>query len=1355
MNQKLWTKVLASLLVMTLTCANFILLGVYASNSYATTDNLEKQETTTNNANVEFDAYFKNEEGNTTHTTKESLEKQDMKLFLSVNVKKGYLKNAKVQVLGENNTSSNLKLNSSNETLELIEKIDGASNSILLKQLNGGTGVVLEVPVTASKENPFDITNFSKVNDIVLTANYVADDGKETKIQKTIQTRNEWTQNAVAVLEQQVVRFIPYQVGDKTGTILQTLVKSGLENNTLPIEETVVCIEVPKVNGKNPKVVNVTANGTMATNGKNVTQLEQENWNYDDQNGIVSIKVKNEPQENKVAWAKDLKDEYVLTYVFEEKVEALTATQNSTVDIKAYNSVATNVQAENELAIEVTEKLGEIVTGTLNTTDAISKGYLYTKAQKETLYEETLKMDIAYPELVDGLTLTQDMDYFVDGKGEVSPTTISDLNYAYYKTTKISKENFEKILGTDGYIKITSADGTELTTINNTIKADENGDYVFSYEGEINQIKIQTSKPINVGKLELRHVKALRGNTDYSKAQVEKFVALKTNAKIEATAGEIVISEVELAKDINLVAPSTKIEASVSNSNLSTVVKNENVEFRVILKTNDISCDLYKNPVVEIILPSYIEKLDIKDVNLLFDDQLTVTEYDTYVNENGNTVIKVIIGGEQTTYSQDQITKGANLVINTDITLKKLTPTKEDVMKVYVTNENVTTYENTDTAKTNTKGYTQTSLKAVAPVGVVTTNSISGYNSKNETVTSISGQEQVGKLDAKKEALTANVQMSVINNYQNIINQVSILGRIPTTGNKNVDTNEDFTSNIGMQLASAIQASGIDSSNIEIYYSENLDATKDVTLSANGWTKDTTNLTNMKSYLIVVNQDVATGTTLSFSYSIAIPENLSYNMQAYTNYVVYFNNVKQDETISEKAVATKVGLATGEGPELEVKITSDMEGKDVEEGKIITYKVSAKNIGKKEVNNVTLSGNVPEKTVYIYYDGVEGTQENLDKMYDETKKEYIAQIESLKPGETKEITYQVETKDLNISHDGEGNETVEEATIEAKAKANVEGYDSQFTSNTITNKLVQGYLDVSLKTTPIDASIVRKEGDIVGYELVIRNVNSKAKQNVIVTTKLPNGLDFEQVDNPGVYNKETNTVTWNIGTIEEFDIVYLYFEGRVAKLQDNTSEKITTNFNIKTTDKELNKSLDIIVAAPKLLISQSSETKQQVEEGELIVYNITVKNVGSGAAKDIRVVDAIPEGLTLQDSQYSIGDKTYDITGGDREYTLYIPTLQAKETIEIMLNAKADKLASGEEKKIVSNVAKIITSEGEEIVSNSITHTIVPSSTNIDDPSVDKPEEGTHKISGIAWLDSNKDGKEKKMKSLLEVLMLY
>ena len=182
MNRKLWTKMLATMLVMTLTLTNFIILGMYASNSYATSDNLERQETVTNNDNVTFDAYFKDDKGNITHAIKENMNEENLKLYVAVGVKKGYLKNANLQVLGENKTETNLKLRNSNEDLEYIESMNESTNTIYLKQVNSGTQIVLEVPVVATKNEQYDITNFSKLNDIVLIGSYIGDNGNETKI---------------------------------------------------------------------------------------------------------------------------------------------------------------------------------------------------------------------------------------------------------------------------------------------------------------------------------------------------------------------------------------------------------------------------------------------------------------------------------------------------------------------------------------------------------------------------------------------------------------------------------------------------------------------------------------------------------------------------------------------------------------------------------------------------------------------------------------------------------------------------------------------------------------------------------------------------------------------------------------------------------------------------------------------------------------------------------------------------------------------------------------------------------------------------------------------------------------------
>ena len=1361
MNQKLWTKLLATMLVMTLTLTNFILLGVYASNSYGATDNLERQETVTNNENVTFDAYFKDNKGNAIHSIKENMNKEDLKLFVAVGVKKGYLKNASLQVLGENETNSNLKLRNSNEDLEYIEKIEEQTNTIHLKQINSGTQVVIEIPVVSEKSETYDLSNFSKLNDVVIKGNYIGDAGAEIKIEKSIQVRNEWLGEATSILEQQLLRFIPYQVNEKSGTILQTLVKSGIQNNTLPVEETNVVIEVPVINGKKPSEVMVNANGILATNGK--TMINPEEWNYNKETGIVTIVMKNEPTQNQVSWLKQGQDEMIVTYLYDEKVDTVETKQKVTVNVKAYNSVETNISANQELTISQNEVLGQIVSGVVEATEALSKGYLYNRAKKETNYNQTVTLDVSYPELVDELTLTQDMDYFVNEAGEMSPTTIGTTNYAYYKTTKIEEANFKTILGEEGSIRIETLAGEEIITLNKETKPDENGNYVVNYEKEVNQIRMITSKPIKAGKLVVRHEKALKGSTDYSKAQLESFKTLKAVANIEANAitmkeqeiakneqvatQKIAISSATVEKNTVFVEPTTKIETSVTNPNLSTIVKNENVELRVVLKTNDITCDLYKNPKIEIVLPSYIEKIDIKDINLLFDNELTVKNHKTYVNENGNTVIYVEIEGEQTAYSSDEISKGANLIINTDITLKQLTPTKEDIMGVYVINELATSYEQTNQTrerKEEQKGYTQTSLKAVAPVGMVTTNAISGFNAKNETVTSISSNEQTGKLDVKKEARTANVTMNVINNYPNVVNQVNILGRVPTKGSKNVDTLEDFNSNLILTMAGTMNVSGIDASLVEIYYSDNIDATKDLSATSNGWTKTPENLANVKSYLIVVNTDIATGTNISISYPLAIPENISYNMGAYSNYVVSFNNVTTEGNIQEKAVAAKVGLTTGEGPELEVTIHSDVEGKEVQEGSIITYTVTVKNIGKSEVKNVNVLGTIPGNTVYTYVQRTEGEGETEVRMYDNQLETYTQAIEVIEVGQTKTVTYQVKTGDLTLQYDENGNvQGVKEYTIQSNAKVAVEGYDAEFTSQTLNNKLVQGYINISMKTAPIPAEYVRAEGDEITYVIYVENINTQVKENITLKTTLPQGVTYKESTNSGTYDEQTRNLIWNIETLEGKASKIYQFTVTVDQLEANQYEKVLKAKASIVGAKEV-ESGDVSVTVQKagLTVVQSSETKSTIAQGDTVIYHFEIRNNGKGDATTVKLTDSIPEELRYEIAQYSYNGKTYTSKlGTGNNVRVTIPRVKPGETINISLTAIVKELEGDQKQKQITNKATLTADGIDAIISNEITHTIVATpNSGSDDPSIDQVEKGTYRISGTIWLDANQNG---------------
>lgn len=1341
MNQKLLSKVLATTLAVILTFTNFIMLGIYTNISYASLDDLENQTTVSNNENIKFDAYFMNE-GNKTHTVIQDID-DTIKLYLLVNVEKGYLKNAKIQMQGEDKKDTNFQIANSNSNLEAVENIDVDKKIISLKQVNTGTQIILNIPVASKKAELFDLSDFNKINDITLTGTYVNNSGETVAIEKTIKVRNEWKKEVKTIVEQETKAYIPYEIDGMLGTILQTVIKTGLENNNLPLKQTQISVNVPQLNGKKPEEVLVISNNTTLvdisnkdTNTENKTTSNT--WKYNKETGILKIIAKNDPNEDgKVVWNKEVKDEYTITYIYKEKIEQIEASQKAEITIESYNNVETKQKEENTLNIKETQNKGNFVTTEVLTNNDLSKGYLYTKTEKEVEYNETKKITIAYSNLVDKIILENNSDNFVNSDESLSKIS----GEIYYKRTVISKENFEKILGQDGYIKIIGKDGEILATFTKETVANENGNYVYEYENKIDEIKIETSKPIQIGTLEINNVKVLKGKTDYDKAQIENFkkLQLKTVTKVEYANKNI--ESTENIKEINLIEPSTKIEVGVNKENLSTIVKNENVEFRVVLKTNDVNCDLYKNPIVEIVLPNYIKELNIKEVNLLFDDELVVAERKTYVNENGNIVIQLTIRGEQTRYSQNEISKGANIVINTDITLKKLTPTKDDVVKAYVTNELATSYENTEqTIKrtAQTKAYGQTNLRAVAPTGVVTTTTISGYNSKNETVTVVNENDIVGTLDAKSESRTATLEMQVINNYDNIIKNIQILGRMPVEGNKSPETNSELASNFST-IPSNIIVNNIDNEKYTIYYSENAEATNDISLSTNGWTSEMENIANAKSYLIVFNDyEMNSADNIEFKYNITIPDNLEYERNVYTNYVVYFDNVKENETIKDKQIASVIGLSTKAGPKMDVTIKSTAK-EEIEEGKLITYEISVRNTGDTVLNNVTLSGNVPEGTIYTTFEGEEGTEDPVTKVQFENIKEYSKKIEKLEPEEIQTITYQVETKGLDRGTP---------RTIEVVGKAKAEEYDAEFKSETITTKIIEGYLDINMEISPSYTN--KREGQTYSYVTTIKNVNSKPKEEVVVTANVPDGVSVVSANEGGNYDQNTKKVTWNIGTINGQGAKLIVLTVKINEFRQGQSmQEISNAMNIKTKDKEITTNeIKFTVTKPVLTITQNSRTKEKVSIGEIIEYNVTIKNVGEAVASNVVVRDFLPNGLLYRGSTYVIGEQTYESWLGNTDATINIPTIKPGETVDITIKALVEKSDENKLERRITNIVGVSADDMKSIGSNEVTHTIVRKS-EVQDPTVEEPIEGTFKISGLAWLDENADGKRDDIEEVL------
>lgn len=1353
MQQKI-VKIISTLLVTTILYANSAAVISYAADNFLSTDELEKQGTSTKSSNVEFDVYY---DGGT-HGQSIDINSTDTKLNVKFNVKNtGYLKDITVDF-----SDSNFEISDDGTNSDKVQTFDEENKTITFNQINGGSEVVKSLNILANKADEVNEDMFNRDNNINLTATYVDENEKTTAITKTIVIHTGWkVEDATALLNYEITKYIPYSVNGTNKIITQGKLTSGVENSILPIKETNIEIIAPQINNEYPESVTVVANSTVATNGDaNGDKFTYaNNCQYDSTTGKITINVKNEVTDGKIAWNKNVLDEYLITYIYSSNAYEAVKDQKVRITFEAssilslYNdgTGVVNVKRSVNGYEDQIEQLGSVIDFKTEVTTELNKGYMYNNKvaseenKKETEYSVKYTANISYADIIDELTLTQGIDQFVTSDGTENSTTVENNNYAYNKTLKISKNEFDKIIG-DGQIVISNNDGTAIATITaNT--ATENGYILVDLSSvNTNSIIIKTSKPKAAGNITFELTKAINKNLDYVESKIKNFTSIKTSVAANAKNDNIDIANQELTSNITLSEPTQKASVTVNKDTLSTILTNEDVEIKVTLENDSIDDVMYKNPTITINLPSNIESINVKDVVRYFDDELSVERAEILDNDDGTKTITIKLNGTQTKYN-NVAAKGATVVVTADIKLNQLTPTTNTQIEAIVVNGN--------TEKTTVT--TSTNIKYVAPTGVVTTNSMSGYNGGSEELIAISGEPKEALIQTATDAKTVTYKMNVINNYSNTLDNIVVLGRTSFAGNKDITTSEDLGSTMSLPLTSAITVNNIDSSKVTIYYSENGEATTDLSNTSNKWVTTISDYSKVKSYMIVLNgYTMNTGDSFDFGYTATIPANLDYNQSAYQNYAVFFNNNQASGTIQDKTSAVRIGVTTGTIAKLEATLTSEIpSGETVKGGTYLNYTLKVTNTGSRSAENTVASIVLPSKVSYVEDENAsEGSStQELDEDYNTILKLNLGTIEALS---SVERTITLETKTTAL----------EEAIIEIMATVTAAD-NINTTTNTITNIVGKTYFDTKVSTRAANGNYVI-ENDTYLYTLTLRASDSYSvteekeitRENTIVTINLPEELTYESIElkqysseikgdaditSTATVTNNGKTVTINIGSLDGGRGKVLIVKSKIATLPDGVYQKemkITATIQADDTDVENIEEVIDTVNKAGMKITQTSNIPSgtTVTAGEEFTYTFTIENLSDVILNDVKFIDYLPEGLQYKSAKVTYSDgvvsksKKVD-SNGNPELEV---NLNAKETITVEINVTVKSMDS--ETRII-NKASVSNEYVENVESNQISHTIkkfVNTDINIDSETGEETQ--TKKIIGTIWLDSNKDG---------------
>ena len=1102
-------------------------------------------------------------------------------------------------------------------------------------------------------------------------------------------------------LEQNVEKYFS---NEENKAILQQTVKVKLDKDEFVKENESLEILAPEIQGVKPEEVNILLNGDL---------LDKSIYSYNSENGIVSINInKDSGLEN----FGNREEVYKLIYKYSEvEVNEEKISLNSKISLKLENEE--EITNENKIDADILNTGNNVsIDGVI--TKEIYKGYMYEGTSNTTTYNEAYKVEISDLTNLEKIEVTNEKEAFTryDTVNEETARREYGVNNSnYYKKIWFSKDEMLKILGEKGKITLKDENDAILTELSKDSNADENGNIIIEFPNDIRtKLKIETSKPVSLGTLGISVEKALKGNTGYTKDELQTLSYLEETIKAN-----------DSTKDLQMALLDTKLETKleIGKETLSTMEENTDVELKATLISNKNSNKLFSNPSIKITLPEQVQNITITEANLLYEDELTILNY----SSNGREII-VNLQGEQTKYKQEAI-EGATVVLKANISLDK-TATNSNEKAIMETSSNGEIVNATR------------DITVFSPKEVITVNNI------EELGVQTTGDEGTVAVDVRGEAKDITIKGEVINNNTGKITDVKILGNMPT--DKEVTQAErTITNNLGVNITEGITTSN---ENAKVYYTSNSSATNDLENSSNGWQENPSNLNEMTKYLVVV-PEMEKAERLNISYKAQIPENTEYNKQAYEDYGVTYTS--ETTGVENNAEATDVQLNTGRGPVIEANISATVgtdtleNGDTVKVGEVIRYKINVTNTGTEDASNVKLTANIPEGSVSVVprdnfeYDTVAGGGTDRSYYKEENISEKELNIDNIAIGKTETLEYEIRVK--NDAAIGSSIETT--ATVEY----------GENVSNTVafSNMVADGNLRVSIKRSS-DGRNKLQPGLGVRYNIIIENISDSVQENVKVnlnTSDLLNIATIQEFFGEEEIKELELAKELNIDKIDVGETKVLRINATIADLEE--AQTIMQN-SVTVIDSENNTYRSNIFTDPVYgyvldLTFTSNKENAYVKTNDVITFEANAVNNGISDIVLAETLINIPTELTI--TKVELNGEEQEINGN---YIAASSPLNAGESINIKIEAIVnDMTAIGDDKEIIATA--ILQSNGtvyEELeISNIIekqgSGTVVDpddpddpnNPNNPDDPNNPGGSEETgYRISGKAWIDANKDG---------------
>ena len=835
-----------------------------------------------------------------------------------------------------------------------------------------------------------DTTKFSKINSITLTGTHVTFDGKRTEINKTVEFNVDWYSSTQSEIPTYIagnernlnqIKDIKQAIDEENDRInLEFNLGIQEKNNKTILKSANITATVPQINGYSPIDVLVLNSNTE--------------YNYDKDSRKLTIKRNSEINEDGIITSNCYDGTYYANRYnrFNIKViyplDAYKSSGANSIELKlpieayyeGYNN--SNNEFDNPYKSNISKATIVVSYSEPQGTVAIVRSYVgkylynpdrrYIVTKKEPLkiynnmgeygndnyivtwYGATgsdgESTGMIFKETKNGESKVSDRFIKRDSREESMEDVTSNIGIYFGSPVNM--------LGNNGWIKVYNDETDEL--IGEFSSANWNNyseSSPYKYEFPVKHIRVETSSTQKESYIYIYNVKEIDSNyitEHYSREEFDNLQYIRTT--LVGYLGENIINT--STNTAFYESPYSIAEINLSKSALSTQETEKDFSIVIDAQGDEASNQTkWMNGEFLLRFPDEIIDVNIKEVTIN-NSNVIITGYETY-EENEVVFIKVS--------TQNEIESNFKINVVCDVTPNPGITSANKPIELYAKNENAVDYyyKSADIYDVDGNGNNLEQVsKRARDINLVSPNSLL----TSETASNFGKGEKIviapKLVDIDKTQRTATVNIALNNNYNGNISEVKILGRIPYEGNKYVINGND----LGSQFSVTMKESGLKipdalKNKVKVYYSENGEASKDLSDENNGWTTEVEDFSKVKSYLIDLgNYSLSKGEKHEISYDINIPEGLNYNEVSYSHHAVYFSLETSEGKFRTQTEPNKIGFMIAKQFDLELtKYQIDTE-------KVVygaTYSVSEEGEELEKTKMTTLEGKLIINALYV------------------------------------------------------------------------------------------------------------------------------------------------------------------------------------------------------------------------------------------------------------------------------------------------------------------------------------------------------------------------------------------------------